>query len=168
MWNSSGINEKLSESYNDTNFDELKYLSQMLGPQRQPLNKLIPLTVVYTVMSITGIFGNLSVCCVILRIPSMRSATNYYLFSLAVSDLLILLLGKNIIKFWLNNFQSSDCLVWPKGSFRATIFESAETVYLMLLCYFGDAVRRAESAEKRWSLGMAFFCLLWSIYGLLW
>ena len=99
MWNSSGINEKLSESYNDTNFDELKYLSQMLGPQRQPLNKLIPLTVVYTVMSITGIFGNLSVCCVILRIPSMRSATNYYLFSLAVSDLLILLLGKNIIKF---------------------------------------------------------------------
>lgn len=46
------------------------------------------------VLSITGIFGNLSVCCVILRIPSMRSATNYYLFSLAVADLLILLLGK--------------------------------------------------------------------------
>ena len=45
-------------------------------------------------MSITGVFGNLSVCCVILRIPSMRSATNYYLFSLAVADLLILLLGK--------------------------------------------------------------------------
>ena len=46
------------------------------------------------VMSVTGIFGNLSVCCVILRIPGMRSATNYYLFSLAVADLLILLLGK--------------------------------------------------------------------------
>lgn len=45
-------------------------------------------------MSITGVFGNLSVCCVILRIPAMRSATNYYLFSLAVADLLILLLGK--------------------------------------------------------------------------
>ncbi len=75
-------------------FDELSYLSEIMGPQRQPLEKLVPLTVVYTVMSITGIFGNLSVCCVILRIPSMRSATNYYLFSLAVSDLLILLLGK--------------------------------------------------------------------------
>lgn len=47
------------------------------------------------VMSITGIFGNLSVCCVILRFPGMRSATNYYLFSLAVADLLILLLGKS-------------------------------------------------------------------------
>ena len=45
-------------------------------------------------MSITGIFGNLSVCCVILRFPGMRSATNYYLFSLAVADLLILLLGE--------------------------------------------------------------------------
>ena len=75
-------------------FDELKYLSEMLGPQRHPLNKLVPLTIVYIVMSITGIFGNLSVCCVILRIPSMRSATNYYFFSLAVADLLILLLGK--------------------------------------------------------------------------
>eukprot|EP00094_Tigriopus_californicus_P014161 TCALIF_13716-PA protein Name:"Similar to Nmur2 Neuromedin-U receptor 2 (Rattus norvegicus)" AED:0.20 eAED:0.20 QI:0/0.75/0.77/1/0.5/0.66/9/111/380 len=44
-------------------------------------------------MFITGVFGNLSVCCVILRIPGMRSATNYYLFSLAVADMLILLLG---------------------------------------------------------------------------
>ena len=103
MWNSSFEpnettenlnNETYNESYNESTFDELTYLSQMLGPQRQPMNKLIPLTIVYTVMSITGIFGNLSVCCVILRIPSMRSATNYYLFSLAVSDLLILLLGK--------------------------------------------------------------------------
>ena len=47
-------------------------------------------------MSITGIFGNLSVCCVILRFPGMRSATNYYLFSLAVADLLILLLGESV------------------------------------------------------------------------
>lgn len=88
------------ESYNDsTKFDELHYLSQFLGPQRQPMKTLVPLTIVYVVMSITGIFGNLSVCCVILRIPSMRSATNYYLFSLAVSDLLILLLGMSRIQW---------------------------------------------------------------------
>ena len=79
---------------NETDFDEMAYLAEMLGPQRQPWDKLIPMTCVYIVMSITGIFGNLSVCCVILRIPSMRSATNYYLFSLAISDLLILLVGK--------------------------------------------------------------------------
>ena len=55
---------------------------------------LIAVVIVDAVMSITGIFGNLSVCCVILRFPGMRSATNYYLFSLAVADLLILLLGE--------------------------------------------------------------------------
>ena len=48
----------------------------------------------FSVMLITGIFGNLAVCCVILRIPTMKTATNYYLFSLAVADLLILLVGK--------------------------------------------------------------------------
>ena len=79
---------------NETYFDELCYLQQVLGPQRQPWNTLIPLTCVYLVLAILGIFGNLSVCFVIFRIPSMRSATNYYLFSLAIADLLILLLGK--------------------------------------------------------------------------
>ena len=45
-------------------------------------------------MFITGVAGNISVCLVIFRIPGMRSATNYYLFSLAVADLLILVMGK--------------------------------------------------------------------------
>ena len=100
MWNSSIINETVIETaFNETNiteeiFDVSDYLAYNLGPQRLPLENLIPLTIVNTVMFITGIFGNLSVCCVILRIPSMRSATNYYLFSLAVADLSILLLGK--------------------------------------------------------------------------
>ena len=92
MNDSTEFHESQNDSA-DVNFDELQYLSMHLGPQRQPMKTLVPLTIVYVVMSITGIFGNLSVCCVILRIPSMRSATNYYLFSLAVSDLLILLLG---------------------------------------------------------------------------
>ena len=80
---------------NETDFDEWSYLKERLGPQRQPWNTLIPLTCVYLVLVILGIFGNLSVCFVIFRIPSMRSATNYYLFSLAIADLLILLLGKS-------------------------------------------------------------------------
>ena len=35
-----------------------------------------------------------------------------------------------------------------KGQLRATIFKSPETIYLILLCYFGDAIRCALSAEK--------------------
>ena len=36
-----------------------------------------------------------------------------------------------------------------KGRLLATIFESAETVHLILLCYFGDSLRWAVSAEKK-------------------
>ena len=84
--------DALSNEFSE--FSVTDYLGMALGPQRLPLENVIPMTIVNAVMFITGVFGNLSVCCVILRIPSMRSATNYYLFSLAVADLLILLLGK--------------------------------------------------------------------------
>lgn len=90
-FNTSNSGSEFSE------FNVTDYLGMALGPQRLPLENLIPMTIVNAVMFITGVFGNLSVCCVILRIPSMRSATNYYLFSLAVADLLILLLGKKKI-----------------------------------------------------------------------
>ncbi|XP_050346613.1 pyrokinin-1 receptor-like isoform X2 [Nymphalis io] len=42
---------------------------------------------------ITGLFGNLFTCVVIIRNKSMHTATNYYLFSLAISDLLLLVSG---------------------------------------------------------------------------
>ena len=68
---------------------------QPLSVNEQQVSKL-NVSLGAAVMLITGIFGNLSVCCVILRFPGMRSATNYYLFSLAVADLLILLLGESV------------------------------------------------------------------------
>ena len=34
-----------------------------------------------------------------------------------------------------------------KGRYRATIFESAETVHLILLCYFGVAIRKFVPAK---------------------
>ena len=40
-------------------------------------------------------------------------------------------------------------IIKNKGRLRTTIFESAETVHLILLCYFGAAVRWAVSAEKK-------------------
>ena len=45
---------------------------------------------------ISGVFGNVAVCLVIIKNKSMHTATNYYLFSLAISDLMILVLGKYI------------------------------------------------------------------------
>jgi len=61
--------------------------------KRDPLYVLIPITVIYVVILLTGLVGNVSTCVVIARNKHMHTATNYYLFSLAVSDLLLLVSG---------------------------------------------------------------------------
>ena len=69
---------------------------QVLGPKNVGLTLLIPLTFLYVGIFITGVIGNIAVCLVIVKNKSMHTATNYYLFSLAISDLMILVLGKCI------------------------------------------------------------------------
>ncbi|KAG8196105.1 hypothetical protein JTE90_007841 [Oedothorax gibbosus] len=64
-----------------------------LGPKRDSLSSVIPMTVIYSVILITGLVGNICTCVVIIRNKHMRTVTNYYLFSLAVSDLLLLVVG---------------------------------------------------------------------------
>ncbi|XP_017757031.1 PREDICTED: neuromedin-U receptor 2-like [Eufriesea mexicana] len=61
--------------------------------RRDPLYIVLPITVIYVVIFLTGVVGNVSTCVVIARNKSMHTATNYYLFSLAVSDLLLLISG---------------------------------------------------------------------------
>lgn len=78
-YNISTINEP-------TNFSEW-------GPRRDPLYIVVPITVVYSIIFLTGVVGNVSTCIVIAKNKSMHTATNYYLFSLAVSDLLLLVCG---------------------------------------------------------------------------
>lgn len=75
------------------NLTEAEYLAKVLGPKYLPLKMVIPLTIAYVIIFVTGIFGNVTTCVVIVRNPSMQSATNYYLFSLAISDLTLLMLG---------------------------------------------------------------------------
>ena len=55
---------------------------------------LILVTVIYVIIFITGVLGNVVTCIVIARNKGMHTAVNYYLFSLAVSDLLLLVSGK--------------------------------------------------------------------------
>ncbi|KYN01822.1 Neuropeptides capa receptor [Cyphomyrmex costatus] len=63
------------------------------GSYRDSLYVVIPVTIIYAAIFLTGIVGNVSTCIVIARNKSMHTATNYYLFSLAVSDLLLLVSG---------------------------------------------------------------------------
>lgn len=64
-----------------------------LGPIRDSLSLVIPITVIYVLIFKSGVFGNVCTCLVISRNRHMRTTTNYYLFSLAMSDLLFLVMG---------------------------------------------------------------------------
>lgn len=77
-----------------TNESMEDYLVRILGPKHLPLSVVLPVTIIYVTIFVSGVVGNVAVCVVIARNKSMRTATNYYLFSLAVSDLTLLLLGK--------------------------------------------------------------------------
>lgn len=48
---------------------------------------------IYVTMALIGIVGNVVTCIVIVSNRNMHTATNCYLFNLAVSDLLILIWG---------------------------------------------------------------------------
>jgi hypothetical protein len=70
------------------------YLETYLGPVHLPYQSLIPMTVVYSLIFISGLIGNFSTCIVIYKAHYMRTSTNYYLFNLAIADMLTLIFGK--------------------------------------------------------------------------
>ncbi|GFY55491.1 pyrokinin-1 receptor [Trichonephila inaurata madagascariensis] len=74
-----------------TNETEAYFDWGIMGERQDPY--AIPMTIVYTIIFLTGIIGNVCTCIVISKNRYMHTATNYYLFSLAVSDLLLLILG---------------------------------------------------------------------------
>ena len=77
-----------------TPLDIAQYVRDNLGEKRKDLFSVVFLTVIYSLIFVTGVVGNLSTCVVIAKNAYMHSVTNYYLLNLAISDMLILLLGK--------------------------------------------------------------------------
>jgi len=75
-------------------FDMNEYLEQYLGPKNLPYSSLIPMTIIYVLILLTGIFGNVTTCVVIITNQYMHTATNYYLFNLAMADMTTLVVGK--------------------------------------------------------------------------
>lgn len=70
---------------------EEEYLTLQLGPVKSPC--FLPVCITYLLIFMVGVLGNSLTCAVILRYKVMQTPTNYYLLSLAISDLLVLLLG---------------------------------------------------------------------------
>lgn len=79
---------------NFTRTDVERLLTSLLGVRRKDLLSVVALTFVYSLLFLTGLIGNISTCIVVARNTYMRTVTNYYLFSLAVSDVLILIFGE--------------------------------------------------------------------------
>ena len=77
-------------------------LEQLLGPRRFELYKVVPITVIYAIIFVTGVVGNVCTAVVICRNKYMHTATNYYLCNLVLSDLLVLALGLPVetYSFW--------------------------------------------------------------------
>uniref|UniRef100_A0A8C6WEE7 Neuromedin U receptor 1a n=1 Tax=Neogobius melanostomus TaxID=47308 RepID=A0A8C6WEE7_9GOBI len=86
----------------DVCLPEDHYLDKYLGPRRSSV--FLPVCLIYLVIFLIGVMGNVLTCTVIVRNKVMWTPTNYYLFSLAVSDLLVLLLGMplELYELWQN------------------------------------------------------------------
>lgn len=79
---------------NVTDVDIESLLHDNMGARSRSAGELAILSIVYSIIFVTGIIGNVSTCIVITKNGYMHTATNYYLFSLAISDVLTLVLGK--------------------------------------------------------------------------
>lgn len=97
----SGLNSS-QVTLDDICLTEEQYLEKYLGPRRSPV--FFPVCLTYLVIFMVGVVGNVLTCTVIARNKVMWTPTNYYLFSLALSDLLVLLLGMplELYELWQN------------------------------------------------------------------
>lgn len=96
---STSLNNK---SYAEYEIQMKNYMQNEIGPKTHDLWIAVPLTLLYTIILVAGIVGNILVCIVIVRNTSMHTSTNYYLFNLAISDLIYLLFGlpNEVILLW--------------------------------------------------------------------
>ncbi|XP_031629910.1 neuropeptides capa receptor-like [Contarinia nasturtii] len=111
------------------------FIAHERGPQMQNLLYAIPITLVYSLILLAGIVGNLIVCIVIVRNSSMHTATNYYLFNLAVSDMVYLLFGLpfDILVYW---HQYPWLFGLPFCKFRSLLTEACSYVSVLTIVAF--------------------------------
>ncbi|VEN52817.1 unnamed protein product, partial [Callosobruchus maculatus] len=95
-----------------------------------PISLVVPFTAIYAVIFVTGVVGNIGTCTVIARNKHMQTATNCYLFSLACSDLLLLLsaLPPEMYRLWSSDkyiFGEAFCIMqgfFAETSANASVF----------------------------------------------
>lgn len=101
MTDSPFDNVFLCDIGNSTNItaDPWRYIECFQGSQMQAFEIAITITVINIFVFITGLIGNILVCIVIVKHPSLNSPTDYFLLNLALSDLTLLIFGKFTLNF---------------------------------------------------------------------
>ncbi|RXM29283.1 Neuromedin-U receptor 1 [Acipenser ruthenus] len=104
LCNGSSLNHTLNQTWNLEDFflSNEELLIKYLGPRRSSV--FLPVCITYLTIFVVGVCGNALICMVIAQHKVMRTPTNYYLFSLAISDLLVLFLGMplELYEMWSN------------------------------------------------------------------
>ncbi|XP_076445830.1 neuromedin-U receptor 2-like [Babylonia areolata] len=144
--NSSGSNLTLNHSLRPALLppanhtpDVERLLTSLLGARRKDLTSVMALTLVYCLLFLTGVVGNVSTCIVIARNSYMHTVTNCYLFSLAVSDVLTLIfaLPPELFSIW-------EAYPWQWGEsfclFKTFLMET--TSYATVLTITGFTAER--------------------------
>ncbi|CAJ0607442.1 unnamed protein product [Cylicocyclus nassatus] len=112
------------------------YVTNVMGSRCQSKAIWIPTVITYSIIFIVGAVGNICTCLVIVRNKSMHTHTNFYLLSLALSDLLVLFLGLPMETYAIIDyvypyeFQEWIC----KG--RAYLIEFTSYASILVICSF--------------------------------
>ena len=98
------------------------YLLRRHGPKHMEKSVAVGMTIFYGSLFLLGVPGNFLTCLIIFMNSYMRAAPNYYLFNLAVADILTLSIGKlysilSLFIFWFWARQSN-----PKNCFLSAVF----------------------------------------------
>ncbi|XP_029459032.1 motilin receptor [Rhinatrema bivittatum] len=81
-----------------------------------PLTALIPMSIVYIILWMVGVTGNIITILIIRKYKDMRTTTNFYLSSMAVSDMIILFcLPFDLYRLW-------KAKPWIFGEFMCKFF----------------------------------------------
>ncbi|KAF1767837.1 hypothetical protein GCK72_007796 [Caenorhabditis remanei] len=113
-----------------------EYVLATLGEKCQSAAVVIPTVIIYATVFLLGLFGNVCTCIVIVANKSMHNPTNYYLFSLAISDIIALILGlpmelyQSVDYAYPYRFSESICKA------RAFLIEFTSYASIMIICCF--------------------------------
>jgi neuromedin U receptor 1 len=113
-----------------------QYLESLMGQRYKSIEFVVFMGTIYSLILLCGIVGNLSTCFVVITNNCLHTTTNYYLFSLAVSDVLLLLSGLPPEMY--NIFV--EAYPWPTGQtfcvLRTFIFEMTTIASVLTILTF--------------------------------